>query len=154
MIYTDGACSGNPGPGGWGFAQVDREEDCVRYYEAGRNSQTTNNQMELTAAINALTYVKENGIGAVVTVHTDSTYTMNAMNDWAHGWKKNGWRKKDKKPIENPELIQTLYALCHESNMNVVFVKVKAHQKKGSKYYDKFNDFVDQLAVGVDNPTI
>jgi ribonuclease HI len=152
-VYTDGACSGNPGPGGWGFAIIDKNKDEIVVSKSGRDKNTTNNKMELTAALNALTYMhnefQKRGITDVeILLHTDSAYTMNSMSIWAHSWKKNGWKKKDKKPIENPDLIIPLYKLCHESNLKVTFVKVKAHQTKGSKDYDKFNDYVDKLATG------
>lgn len=145
-LYTDGACSGNPGKGAWAFAIIDNQE--VSFSEHGLNEMTTNNQMELTAIIKGLSHLLDNnGQGNTVTVHTDSSYCMNALKDWVHGWKKKGWKKADGKVIENLELIQTLYSLCYEKGLTVMWKKVKAHQKPSSKDYDPFNDFVDKLAT-------
>ena len=101
-VYTDGACSGNPGPGGWGAILISgphRKE----IYGGARN--TTNNQMELTAAIEALDALK---FPAVVDLHTDSTYVRDGITKWIHGWKRNGWKTAAKKPVKNAELWQRL----------------------------------------------
>lgn len=144
-IYTDGACSGNPGPGGWAFALVGEEE--ILHSEFGSAKNTTNNKMELIAIINGLSYIlKEKGEGSLIRIHTDSAYCMNAMKSWVHNWIKRGWKKANGDVIENIELIKGLYELCYESNIKVEFVKVKAHQKKNSEYYNYFNEFVDELA--------
>lgn len=97
-IWTDGACSGNPGPGGWGAV--------LRYGEtekefSGAEAQTTNNRMELMAAIQALEAVKR---PSRVRVHTDSKYVMDGVTKWIHGWKKNGWKTADRKPVKNEDL--------------------------------------------------
>lgn len=150
-VYTDGACSGNPGPGGWGFAII--ENDNILYSDASFFEHTTNNKMELTAAIKGIEFMKNHYPHiSSFPVHTDSTYTMNSMKDWVHNWKKKNWKKSNGKPIENPELIKKLYSLCYESGITVDWVKVKAHQKKTSKDYDPFNDYVDQLATGKEQP--
>ena len=101
-IWTDGACSGNPGPGGWGAV--------LRYGEtekeiSGAEAATTNNRMELMAAIQALETLKR---PSKVTLHTDSKYVMDGLTKWIHGWKKNGWKTADKKPVKNAELWQRL----------------------------------------------
>ena len=100
MIYTDGACSGNPGPGGWGalmrFGDVEKE-----LY--GGEADTTNNRMELMAAIKALEAIKP-GYKGSITLWTDSTYVMKGITEWIHGWKKRGWKKSDKKPVVNKDL--------------------------------------------------
>ena len=102
MIYTDGACSGNPGPGGWGallqFGEHERELK-------GGERNTTNNRMELTAAIAALETLKRT---CKIHLHTDSTYLRDGMTSWIHNWKRNGWRTTAKKPVKNVDLWQRL----------------------------------------------
>ena len=97
-IYTDGACSGNPGPGGWGallqFGEHERELK-------GGEGNTTNNRMELTAAVAALETLKRT---CKVHLHTDSTYLRDGMTSWIHNWKRNGWRTTAKKPVKNEDL--------------------------------------------------
>ena len=101
-IYTDGACSGNPGPGGWGallqFGEHERELK-------GGEGNTTNNRMELTAAVAALETLKRT---CKVHLHTDSTYLRDGMTSWIHNWKRNGWRTTAKKPVKNVDLWQRL----------------------------------------------
>lgn len=117
-IFTDGACSGNPGPGGWG---------CIlRYGNAekelsGGEGDTTNNRMELTAAIEGLKALKEK---CEVTLYTDSQYVANGINKgWARTWQKNGWIKSDKKPALNRELWEELLSLIDRHEVSVVWVK-------------------------------
>ncbi len=117
-IFTDGACSGNPGPGGWG---------CIlRYGNAekelsGGEGDTTNNRMELTAAIEGLKALKEK---CEVTLYTDSQYVANGINKgWARSWQKNGWIKSDKKPALNRELWEELLSLIDRHEVSVVWVK-------------------------------
>lgn len=107
FAYTDGACSGNPGPGGWGVLLVAREsEEVVRERElSGGDPDTTNNRMELLAAISALEALERT---ASITVITDSAYVKNGVTSWIHGWKRNGWRTADKKPVKNEELWRRL----------------------------------------------
>jgi ribonuclease HI len=102
VIYTDGACSGNPGPGGWG-AILTYGDNCKEI--AGGEEVTTNNRMELMAAISALEALKR---PSRVELHTDSSYLKNGITQWIHGWKRNGWRTSDKKPVKNAELWQRL----------------------------------------------
>ena len=101
-IYTDGACSGNPGPGGWGailrWKGTDKEL-------SGAEPETTNNRMELMAAIQALEALKR---GVRVRLHTDSTYVKDGITKWIHGWKRNGWKTAAKKPVKNQDLWQRL----------------------------------------------
>lgn len=101
-IYTDGACSGNPGPGGWGailsFGDTTKEL-------FGGEAHTTNNRMELMGAISALEALKR---PCSVDLHTDSQYLRNGIMNWIHGWKKNGWRTADKKPVKNVDLWKRL----------------------------------------------
>ncbi len=133
-IYTDGACSGNPGPGGWG-AILDykgkRKELC------GGEAQTTNNRMELTAVIEALSALKE---PCRVTVITDSKYVSDGITlGWAAGWKKNNWRKKDKKPALNPELWDSLLLLCEKHVVSFNWIKGHAGHPE--------NERCDEMAV-------
>ena len=107
FAYTDGACSGNPGPGGWGVLMIAREgETVVKTRELnGGEADTTNNRMELLAAISALEALKRD---SEITVVTDSAYVKNGVSQWIHGWKRNGWKTADKKPVKNVDLWQRL----------------------------------------------
>lgn len=116
-MYTDGACSGNPGPGGWGVLIL-RDGDEERL--CGGDPATTNNRMELMAAIKALHAVDA---GTAVTIYTDSTYVKNGVTDWVHGWKRNGWRTAAKKPVKNQDLWQTLDALAEARVVTWKWVK-------------------------------
>jgi ribonuclease HI len=102
VIYTDGACSGNPGPGGWGALLISgghRKDIC------GGEPDSTNNRMELMAAIQALEALTK---PCKVELHTDSTYVMKGISEWIHGWKKRGWKTADKKPVKNEDLWRRL----------------------------------------------
>ena len=103
FAYTDGACSGNPGPGGWGALLVARDGDTVLKERelSGGEPETTNNRMELLAAISALEAL---GRGTAITVVTDSAYVKNGVTGWIHGWKRNGWKTADRKPVKNADL--------------------------------------------------
>lgn len=136
-IWTDGACSGNPGPGGWGALMVygDHRKELF-----GGEKATTNNQMELRAAIEALNAIKA---AAKVTLHTDSTYVKDGLTKWIHGWKKNGWKTAAKKPVKNKELWQALEAACERHDMTWKWVK--GHNG------DPGNERADELArLGTD----
>ena len=97
-IYTDGACSGNPGLGGWGALLIFKEQ---RKEISGYLKNTTNNQMELMAAIESLKSLKKS---CKVTLYTDSTYVQKGITEWIYNWEKNNWRKSDNKPVKNAEL--------------------------------------------------
>lgn len=132
-LYTDGACSGNPGAGGYGailiFKGIEREI-------SGAEASTTNNRMEIYAVIAGLEKLKER---CSVTVYSDSAYTVNAFNEgWLYGWMKNGWKKADGKPVQNVELWQQLYSLVMQHE--VKFVKVKGHAD------NVYNNRCDELA--------
>ena len=99
-IFTDGACAGNPGPGGWGVLIVDGEQRMELY---GGESNTTNNRMELNAAIEAL-----RATSGPVHLYTDSQYVKNGITEWIRGWKRNGWRTADRKPVKNQDLWRAL----------------------------------------------
>ncbi|MBE6759406.1 MAG: ribonuclease HI [Ruminococcaceae bacterium] len=133
-IYTDGACSGNPGPGGWGAVLVYGQHEKEL---SGGDRNTTNNRMELTAVIEALRILKE---PCAVTLTTDSRYVVDGITKgWARSWKRNGWVKSDKKPALNPELWDALLGLLDVHQ--VEFVWVKGHA--GHPY----NERCDRLAV-------
>ncbi len=119
VIYTDGACSGNPGPGGWGAVMIFGEH--VREIHGGEPA-TTNNRMELMAAIQALETLNR---PCKVELHTDSTYVMKGISEWIHGWKVRGWKTADKKPVKNDDLWRRLDTarLRHE----VTWKWVKGH---------------------------
>ena len=119
VIYTDGACSGNPGPGGWG-AILTMGANRKELY--GGEADTTNNRMELMAAISALEALKQR---CTVTLYTDSNYVKNGISTWIHGWKKNGWRTADKKPVKNADLWQRLEAA--RTRHDVTWKWVKGH---------------------------
>ncbi|MFD1341009.1 ribonuclease HI [Litorisediminicola beolgyonensis] len=107
FAYTDGACSGNPGPGGWGvlLRAVDGDEIVKERELKGGEAETTNNRMELLAAINALESLSR---ASQITVVTDSAYVKNGVTSWIHGWKRNGWKTASKKPVKNDELWKRL----------------------------------------------
>ncbi len=133
-IYTDGSCSGNPGPGGWGA--VLRYKGVQKELSGGEES-TTNNRMELTAAIKALSALKE---PCEVTLYTDSEYLSNAFNKgWIYAWAKNGWKKADKKPVLNKDLWEKLYELMKEHTVTLVWVKGHAE--------NELNNRCDELAT-------
>lgn len=118
-IYTDGACSGNPGPGGWGVLMQYGETEKTLY---GGEPATTNNRMELMAAIRALEAIKS-GYGGSITLWTDSTYVLKGITEWIHGWKARGWKKGDKKPVVNKDLWLELDALNSAYDVNWKWVK-------------------------------
>lgn len=133
-VFTDGACSGNPGPGGWGVV--------LRYGEhekelSGGEKSTTNNRMELTAAIEGLSALKES---CRVLLVTDSKYVADGIEKgWAESWRKNGWRKADKKPALNPDLWEQLLDLLEKHTVNIKWVKGHAGHAE--------NERCDKLAV-------
>ncbi|QJR19462.1 ribonuclease HI [Pelagibacterium halotolerans] len=132
VIHTDGACSGNPGPGGWGA--VLQYNGMVKELKGGM-AQTTNNQMELTAAIEALNALKR---PCAVEIHTDSQYVKNGIQGWLHGWKRNGWKTAAKKPVKNVELWQALDAATKRHT-------ITWHWVKGHAGHD-LNERADRLA--------
>jgi ribonuclease HI len=116
-VFTDGACSGNPGPGGWGA--ILRWNGKERELSGGMEL-TTNNQMELTAAIKALEALKEK---CTVSLYSDSSYVRDGMKSWIHGWKKNGWKTADKKPVKNAGLWQALDAARKRHDVHFHWIK-------------------------------
>ncbi len=120
--YTDGACSGNPGPGGWGVLMRAMEGGRIlRERELnGGEAQTTNNRMELMAAISALEALKK---PSKLTIVTDSNSVKDGITKWIHGWKKNGWRNSAKKPVKNAELWQRLDAATHRHDITWEWIR-------------------------------
>lgn len=132
IIYTDGACSGNPGPGGWG-ALLQYNAHKKEIY--GSESETTNNRMEITAAIEALAILKKS---CSVEIYTDSKYLQQGINEWVHQWMKNNWRRKDNKLVKNADLWQKLFAKI--TDHDIIWKWVKGHSN------DAKNDIADRLA--------
>lgn len=133
IIYTDGACSGNPGPGGWGAILMYKGN---KKEISGGMKNTTNNIMEVTAVIEALKCLK---IESNVSVYSDSAYTVNAFNQgWIYNWIKKGWKTASGEPVKNKELWQELYDLTKKHK--VEFIKVKGHSD------NEFNNRCDELA--------
>jgi len=133
-IYTDGACTGNPGPGGWGaviFDQDDKQRNI-----SGSEKNTTNNRMELLAAIMSLKKIKSN---SEVIIFTDSTYVKNGITEWMKNWKKNGWKNSNKKPVKNKDLWVKLDKLCKANNVSWKWIK--GHST------NEFNNLADELAT-------
>ena len=132
-IYTDGACSGNPGKGGWGAILIYAKE---KKYMSGSKQLTTNNQMELTATIEALKAILK---PSNIALYTDSQYVKNGITSWIFNWKKNGWKTANKKPVANKDLWIELekYVDFH----SVDWFWVKGHSG------DHYNEIADELAV-------
>lgn len=132
IIYTDGACRGNPGPGGWGaLLRYGRHEKIL----SGAQSHTTNNRMEMTAAIQALAAMSE---PCKIELHTDSQYLQKGITEWLPGWKLRGWKKSDKKPVKNADLWQAL-------DQETLRHQVSWHWVKGHSGHPE-NDLVDSIA--------
>ena len=137
FAYTDGACSGNPGPGGWGALLQAKEGGTILKERElkGGEADTTNNRMELLAAINALEALER---ASQITVVTDSAYVKNGVTGWIHGWKRNGWKTAAKKPVKNVELWQRLDEAQARHSVNWEWVKGHAGHPE--------NERADELA--------
>ena len=133
IIYTDGACSGNPGPGGWGYIVIDSEGLEDRQY--GHEKYTTNNRMEMMAVIKALMTLE---LSSDIKLHTDSQYVIKGITEWVKGWKARGWKTASKAPVKNVDL----WMLIDELNQmhKIQWVWVKGHAG------DKYNELADALA--------
>ena len=132
-IYTDGACSGNPGVGGWGVVILENNKDPI-YLNGGKNH-TTNNQMELTAAIEVLKYFSKS---TTLNFFTDSKYVKEGIETWIHKWKNNGWMTAEKNPVKNKDLWVMLDKI--EKKKKIKWEWVKGHSS------NKLNEKVDQIA--------
>ena len=140
IAYTDGACSGNPGPGGWGVVFVGGEQ---KFCVSGNNNHTTNNRMELIAAIQAIEISKK--YVSQMSIVTDSTYIKNGITLWIKSWIANNWRTSSKTEVKNKDLWIHLYDLC--KNINVNWSWVKGHS--GNKFNDDADFLATQAIVGV-----
>ena len=134
VIYTDGACSGNPGPGGWGAIILNEEKNETNI--SGKEKSTTNNRMELMAPIMALRKIKK---ASKIIIYTDSIYLKNGITTWIKNWEKNGWKNANKKPVKNKDLWLTLNELSKKHIIDWKWVKAHA----GNKY----NEIADKLAT-------
>ena len=134
-IYTDGACSGNPGPGGWAAIILVNNEIKEMFFGSEKN--TTNNQMELLAPIKVIQKFKKK---SEISIFTDSTYVRDGITIWIKQWEKNGWKTASKKPVKNKELWKKLKNLS--SKHSIKWIWVKGHAQ------DKYNNLVDELAQG------
>lgn len=136
-VYTDGACSGNPGAGGWGVFIISEQETKKLH---GGVLNTTNNQMELTAVIKALSYIDDNYTTPIdaISIYTDSQYVKNGITTWIKTWEKNGWKNSANKPVKNKQLWLMLQKLTKDKN--ILWNWVKGHN--GNEY----NELVDSLA--------
>tara|TARA_Y100000590_G_C15467452_1_gene918846 strand:- start:249 stop:677 length:429 start_codon:yes stop_codon:yes gene_type:complete len=134
LIYTDGACSGNPGSGGWAAVIFDEEKKQKNIF--GKVNNTTNNRMELMAAIMALKTIKAK---SQVTIFTDSTYVKNGITEWIKKWEKNNWKNSNKKTVKNKDLWMKLNNLCIKNKVSWKWVKGHSN--------NKFNNLADQLAT-------
>ena len=138
-VYTDGACRGNPGPGGWGALIIINEEEITLF---GGEINTTNNRMEMTAAIEALSYFAES---SSIKLTTDSNYLKDGIEKWVSGWKKNGWKTSTKKPVKNREL----WIKIDELNQyhDITWYWVKGHSgHRGNEIADMLaNKGIDEL---------
>lgn len=133
IIYTDGACSGNPGPGGWGAILMYKD---TKKEISGGKKDTTNNVMELTAALEGLKMLK---FPCEVDLYSDSAYLVNGFSQgWIYNWKKNNWQTSNKEPVKNKEIWQEIYNLTQMHK--VKFIKVKGHAD------NEFNNRCDELA--------
>ena len=133
-IYTDGACSGNPGKGGW--AAIILDKDNIKFNISGNEKNTTNNRMELMAPIMALKKIKKK---SEITIFTDSKYVKDGITDWIKKWKLNNWKSSNKKPVKNKDLWIKLENSCLKHK--VTWKWVKAHAE------NKYNNLADKLAV-------
>ena len=134
-VYTDGACRGNPGPGGWAWAVPEGP------YASGADPATTNQRMEIMAALEALRTLVDDGPADILVV-SDSTYVVNCFKDrWWQGWQRRGWRNSQNKPVANQDLWEPLIELAVASDTRVTFRWVKGHSG------DRWNDRVDELAT-------
>lgn len=152
LLYTDGACKGNPGPGGWAFIVIDKNvnnNDEIIHRESGYEEQTTNNRMELTAVLKGLLYIKkfiasqeQNVNSYSFKFNVDSKYVLNGVVEWMSKWKKNNWKTSTKSPVLNDDLWKEIDELHNhiKAITEVSWVWVKGHSK------DKYNDVVDKLA--------
>ena len=138
-VYTDGACSGNPGLGGWGVVILINDKEPV--YLSGGSKQTTNNQMELTAAIEALKFLP---INSKIIIFTDSKYVKEGIELWIINWKKNGWKTKSKKPVKNKDLWKKLDGLINKHSIKWSWVKGHSGNEQNEKADELAREFIEK----------
>ena len=138
-IFTDGACRGNPGPGGW--AALLRSQGIEKML-SGAEPETTNNQMELMAAIQGLEALKRT---SSVALTTDSQYVRQGITQWIHGWKRNGWKTSQKQPVKNKELWQRLDAAVESHDVQWHWVKGHSGHEENERVYQAANDAIDVM---------
>ncbi len=134
-VFTDGGCSGNPGPGGWAYVLIDEEGNVIST-SSGGEAQTTNNKMELCAVINAISACKIIDAKSI-TINTDSQYVKNGITQWIYNWKAKGWKTASKEPVKNRELWEELDKL--NASCNIIWNWVKGHAGI------KFNELCDSM---------
>jgi ribonuclease HI len=143
VIYTDGACRGNPGPGGWGVLLRYKGREKTLY---GGQLETTNNRMELTAAIKGLEAI--NRPGYLVSLYSDSRYVLSGITDWLPDWKKRGWKTASKKPVANQDLWQQLDLLSQAHQIEWHWVKGHSGDPDNERADQLANQGIDQLLAG------
>jgi len=140
-IFTDGACRGNPGPGGWGaLIRIDGEEQNL----SGSAPDTTNNRMELMAAIGGLGYFSQ---PSMVSLTTDSQYVRQGITQWITGWKRNGWRTSNKQPVKNQDLWQQLDVLAEKHAVSWFWVKGHSGHVENERADQLANEAIDQMTA-------
>lgn len=142
VYYTDGACSGNPGPGGWAFVELVKCKDGYKtQVTSGNKLSTTNNVMELTAAYKALVKAYKEKASRV-TIYSDSAYVVNAVRKgWLSNWYENGWKTKEGNDVKNREIWEKMHKLIYQKGMNVIMVKIAGHSG------NPLNELADSAAV-------
>lgn len=141
IFYTDGSCRANGGPnssGGCGIVEVDENDNIIWQYQTTK-APTTNNEMELTAILVALQYIKEKDLFTKPIIYSDSAYCVNLINNWMYNWERNGWKRSRNEEIKNLEIIKQIFELAHLAEIK----KVKGHSD------NKWNNYVDGLATGI-----
>lgn len=141
IFYTDGSCSGNPGPGGYGVICLDESEQVVRYMYSQRAPATTNNRMELSAILHTLELASQHPEYNFI-IYSDSSYAINCVNLWIHNWANNQWQNSKKKTVENLDLVKEIYKYIAFPLPNYTLSKVKGHKGLFG------NEVVDRLAKG------
>jgi ribonuclease HI len=145
-VYTDGGCSGNPGPGGWAYVIINGDAavpgSAAPLEDWGAEASTTNNRMELQAVIAALQYIRGKGEVSEIAIHTDSQYVQKGITEWINEWKSRGWKTSAKKPVKNQDLWQRMDALS--AGLLITWVWVKGHA--GNKYNERC-DLLTQKAI-------
>ncbi|MCL2277161.1 MAG: ribonuclease HI [Treponema sp.] len=147
-IFTDGGCSGNPGPGGWAYVMVIQTFQGTRILsrEKGAEKETTNNRMEMTAVINALRALKtRTDVPRQAVIYTDSQYVKKGITEWIHTWKRNSWKTSDKKPVKNRELWIELDSLAAEFPLKWEWIKGHA----GNEYNEMCDAMTQEAIAGV-----